>query len=156
MRHFASKWYKSEPGKHARFLKEFDKLEHKGLRELARTPLLMALLCLAFDETLSFPTRRVDLYKEALEALLKKWDVSRGIERDRDAIYRKLSSVRKEQMLARLAAEHFEAGRYFIKEDVLTRQITDYLRKLPAADATDEPDGEAPCSKRLRRNTACW
>lgn len=156
MRHFASKWYKSEPGKHARFLKEFDKPEHEGLRELARTPLLMALLCLAFDETLSFPTRRIDLYKEALEALLKKWDVSRGIERNRDAIYRKLSPVRKEQMLARFAAEHFEARRYFIKEDVLTRQITDYLRKLPAADATDEPDGEGPCSKRLRRNTACW
>jgi NACHT domain-containing protein len=143
MRLFASKWYESEPDKHARFRKEFDKPEHEGLRELARTPLLMALLCLAFDETLLFPTRRIDLYKEALGALLKKWDVSRGIERDRDAIYRKLSPVRKEQMLARLAAEHFEAGRYFIKEDTLIRQITAYLRKLPADDATDEPDGEA-------------
>ena len=36
-----------------------------GIRELGQTPLLLALMCLVFDETLRFPLRRVELYKEA-------------------------------------------------------------------------------------------
>jgi energy-coupling factor transporter ATP-binding protein EcfA2 len=138
---FAAKWYQDDRAKLDRFLSEFERPEHRGLRELAQTPLLLTLLCLAFDETLSFPTRRADLYKEALDALLKKWDASRGIRRDE--IYRSLSPVRKEQMLARLAAHNFEAGQYFIRQDKLTRQIIHYLQQLPASDVGDAPDGEA-------------
>src|SRR5438067_6287634 len=55
-----------------RFLTEFKKEDNKGLRDLARTPLLLTLLCLAFNETLTFPQRRVEIYEEALDALLKK------------------------------------------------------------------------------------
>jgi hypothetical protein len=139
---FASKWYQSENAKFKRFYDEISKEEHTGLRELARTPLLLALLCLAFDETLSFSPRRVDLYKEALDALLKKWDASRGI--FRGSVYRKLSIGRKEQLLARLAAENFEAGAYFIHQDKLASQISQYLGQLPITDLEgDKPDGEA-------------
>lgn len=137
---FVGKWYQSNKQKHATFLKEFHKPEHQSLRELARTPLLLTLLCLAFDETLSFPIRRVDLYKEALDALLKKWDSSRGIRRDQ--IYRHLSPIRKEQMLARIAAQNFENGDYFIIKTALVKQISTYLSQLPNTDAENPPDGE--------------
>ena len=137
---FVGKWYQEEPKKLERFLLEFVKPESKGLRELASTPLLLALLCLAFDETLSFPSRRVDLYREALDALLKKWDSSRGIKRDE--VYRKLSPGRKEQMLARIAAQNFENGVYYMRKDTLVDQITRYLQTLPAADISETPEGE--------------
>lgn len=141
MRLFAKKWYQGNQIKLGRFLNEFEKPENIGLRELAQTPLLLVLICLAFDETLSFPARRVDLYREAFEALLKKWDASRDIRRDE--IYRKLSPIRREQMLARLAADSFERGEYFIHREILVSQITNYLRQLPTVNLEDDIDGEA-------------
>jgi hypothetical protein len=142
---FVSKWYHEDRAKLERFQDEFKRPEQKGLRELARTPLLLALLCLAFDETLSFPLRRADLYKEALDALLKKWDSSRGIKRDE--IYQKLSPMRKEQMLARIAAQNFENKNYFVRREVLAEQISQYLQQLPRTDVNSkvpiDVDGES-------------
>ncbi|HXV97939.1 MAG TPA: signal transduction protein, partial [Anaerolineae bacterium] len=141
IRTFVGKWFKDNPAKRDKFLAEFEKEEHKGLRELAQIPLLLTLLCLAFDETMSFPQRRVELYEEALDALLKKWDSSRNIKRDE--IYRKLSLGRKRQMLARIAAETFEAGEIFFRQADLVKRISRYLQKLPPADFDEDIDGEA-------------
>lgn len=55
---FVSRWYQDNKKNLARFQSGFERPENKGLRDLARTPLLLTLLCLAFDETLSFPNRR--------------------------------------------------------------------------------------------------
>ena len=107
---------------------------------MANTPLLFGLICLVFDETLAFPPRMVDLYKESLDVLLKKWDSSRGIRRDEG--YRKLSHRRKGQMLAHLAAQNFEEGTYFIPEDVLVSQIVQFLQTLPAVDIDEVPEGD--------------
>jgi hypothetical protein len=123
-----------------RFLTEFKKEENKGLRDMARTPLLLTLLCLAFNETLTFPQRRVEIYKEALDALLKKWDSSRRIRRDE--VYRKLSLGHKENMFARIAAETFEKNEYFIPQDRLERLIADFVRNVPPHDENEAPDGE--------------
>ncbi len=141
MQVFVRKWYQEEPQRLEHFQAEFDKPENAGIRELAQTPLLLALLCLAFDETLSFPMRRVDLYREALDALLRKWDSSRLIRRDE--IYHHLPVGRKLQMLAAIAAENFEAGNYFIHEDLLVDQIARYLSQLSSAQVGDFPDGLA-------------
>ena len=140
---FAAKWFEDEQNKLDRFLVELNKPENEGLRELGQTPLLLALLCLTFDEIGHFPLRRMDLYKEAIDALLRKWDASRGIRRDE--VYHGLSIVRKEQMFARIAAQNFEAGTYFIRQDTLTAQINHYIQQLPTVDVGDTgpPDGEA-------------
>ena len=83
---FVGNWFRKKEGEkdeetRDKFLEEFAREDNKGLRDLARTPLLLTLLCLAFNETLTFPQRRVEIYKEALDALLKKWDSSRRIKR---------------------------------------------------------------------------
>lgn len=141
METYARNWFGDNEKKREMFLAEFQQPEHKGLRELARTPLLLALLCLNFDETMAFPRRRVDLYEEALDALLKKWDASRSIRRDE--IYHKLSPGRKKQLLARLAAETFEEGEYYLPQRKIEEKIVAYLRNLPPVDGQEEIDGEA-------------
>lgn len=141
IRQFVVKWYQNEESKQKQFFNEFNKPENKRLHELARTPLLLTLLLLAFDETLCFPSRKIDLYKEGVDALLKKWSTSRNIRRDE--IYRGLSPRRKEQMLARLAAQNFESRKYFVRKDTLVKQIDYYLSQLPKSDIKGEPDGEA-------------
>lgn len=126
---YVEKWFANHPQKGDLFLDELGKEENYGLQELARTPILLNLLCLSFDETLYFPSRLVDLYQEAIDALLKKWDSSRNIKRD--DIYRTLSVTRKQQLLARIAAEFFEKKEFFFSENHLIRLIEEYLKTFP-------------------------
>ncbi|HKC66110.1 MAG TPA: NACHT domain-containing protein, partial [Pyrinomonadaceae bacterium] len=142
---FVGNWFRNQEGEKdeetcKKFLSEFARADNKGLRDLARTPLLLTLLCMAFNETLTFPQRRVEIYEEALDALLKKWDSSRRIKRDE--VYRKLSLGHKENMLARIAAETFEKNEYFIPQAELERYITDYVKNIPPHDVDEATDGE--------------
>lgn len=137
---FVSNWFRDDEETRNNFMVEFARDDNKGLRDLARTPLLLTLLCLAFNETLTFPQRRVEIYQEALDALLKKWDSSRRIKRDE--VYRKLSLGHKENMLARIAAETFEKNQYFIPQTELERLITDYVKNVPPHDTDEAADGE--------------
>lgn len=141
MRTFVARWFQRDEPKHMAFLTEFVKPEHDRLRDLARTPLLLTLLCLAFEETMTFPPRRAEIYEEALDALLKKWDASRSIKRD--TIYRTLSLGHKRQMLARIAAETFAKNELFIRQDGLTERIAAYVQRLPPTDANADIDGDA-------------
>jgi len=136
---YVRKWFKGERKKRALFDEAFRRPDNRRLQELARTPLLLSLLCLSFDATLEFPQRRVEIYEEALEALLKKWDTSRSIKRDE--IYRGLSLGRKRQMFARIAGKSFQEGKYFFSQTELSTEIVNYLKLLPQADE-DDIDGD--------------
>lgn len=138
---YAYKWFRQNTKKSEQFLLELAKPENIGIRDLGRSPLLLSLICLAFDETMHIPQRRVELYEESLDALLKKWDASRSIRRDE--IYKKLSLGRKKQMFTRLAAESFEKGEIFFIQRQLAEKVESYIKNLPPADAADDPDGEA-------------
>jgi hypothetical protein len=109
---------------------------NEAVRELAQVPLLLALLCLVFEERNEIPPMRYEIYEEATRALLSKWDASRNI--NRDTLYTQLSTRRKQQMLALLAAKTFEAGVYFLKEHRVVQLIEDYLQGVPGL---KEPNG---------------
>lgn len=138
---FVARWFHDDEAKRQAFLKAFAHEDHKGLRDLARRPLLLTMLCLTFEETMAFPRRRAELYEEAIDALLKKWDSSRSIQRD--TIYRKLSLGYKRQLLMELAAETFERGQFFMPRRDVVERVTRFLRRLPPVDITEDIDGEA-------------
>lgn len=139
---FAQKWFNNDPKKGEGFLVELGKNDHRGLRELTRSPLLLTLLCLNYDETLVFPARRVEIYEEAVDALLKKWDSARRIKRDE--IYKGLSLGRKRQLLAHLAADYFGRGQIFFALPELAQKVEKFLARLSSAESGGEaPDGEA-------------
>ena len=106
-----------------------------GLREMAATPLLLTLLCLAYEDSLDLSTNRAELYKDAIEALLKKWDTSRNIQRDE--VYRQLTAKRKEDLFCEIAAESFEQEQYFFQREDLEDRIGRVLRKFSDADEYD-------------------
>jgi predicted NACHT family NTPase len=144
---YARKWFTDDPDKGERFLVEIARTEHERLRELSRTPLLLSMLCLAFGAAGRFPQRRAEIYGEALDALLKRWDSARRIERDK--VYHRLSLRRKRQVLAQISAATFERGAFFLPKLKLERQIADCVRSVVpvdrglSADREDEIDGEA-------------
>jgi hypothetical protein len=107
---------------------------------LASVPLLLTLLCIAFNESMNFPKHRAELYKDAIDALLKKWDASRSIQRAE--IYKGLSLKHKETMLSRIAAETFEQGKYFLPQRTLEAHIARFIGNLPEV----KPQNAAPDS----------
>ena len=130
---FATNWFKNKPVKPETFLTRLEK--DQPIQELASNPLLLTLLCLAFEESGDFPGNRAGLYKEGLDALLKKWDAKRGIKRDQ--VYQKLWIQRKEDLLSKIAWDTFAPGEYFFKQNKTERYIGEYIRNLPGAN-TDE------------------
>ncbi|MBD1879101.1 NACHT domain-containing NTPase [Coleofasciculus sp. FACHB-T130] len=131
---FANNWFKNKAVKPETFIKRLE--DNNRIKQLAASPLLLTLLCLAFEESGDFPANRSELYKEGLDALLKKWDAKRGIQRDQ--VYKKLSVQRKEDMLSKIALTTFEQSDYFFKQKVAEQYITDYIRNLPNANADPE------------------
>lgn len=138
---FVSRWFQKDRFKQTSFLKAFANPENERLLDLAKRPLLLTMLCITFEETMTFPQRRAELYEEAIDALLKKWDTSRNIQRD--LIYRKLSLGYKRQLLMELAAETFEKGEFFMPKRALAQRVKRFLRRLPPVDQTEDIDGEA-------------
>jgi hypothetical protein len=142
VREFVIKWFEGTADRRERgelFLSELNEPESERLRELARVPLLLTLLCLAFEETLKLSQRRVELYEEALNALLRKWDASRNIRRDE--VYHALTVRRKGQMLAQVADETFGRAENFISRKTLVRNFEAFVSRLP--DAPESVDGDA-------------
>lgn len=137
---FINKWYSIELGKLELFITQWEKAENHRFHELAKTPLLLTLICLAFDETLQFSKRRVDLYAEAVDALLKKWDGSRAIVRA--DIYKQLEPVRKKQLLSFVAYNTFCREEYLIRKNIVTDEIRRFIIHLPYWDDKNEVDAE--------------
>ncbi|GBE91168.1 NACHT domain-containing protein [Nostoc cycadae] len=130
---FTTNWFKGKPVKPETFIQRLH--DNNRIQELAASPLLLTLLCLAFEESGDFPANRSELYKEGLDALLKKWDAKRGIQRDQ--VYKRLSVQRKEDLLSKIALTTFERGDYFFKQKIAEQYITEYIRNLSGA-STDE------------------
>lgn len=139
VREYAHKWFGEQDTKIDTFTTELARPENKGLAELCNTPLLLSMLCLTFDNTMRFPPNRAELYEDALETLLRKWDSSRQIQRDE--IYRELSHKRKLQLLMNIAVSTFQRGELFFRQRDLEKWIVDYLSKLPGAPPADILDG---------------
>lgn len=130
---FVKRWYAKEPRTLNSFLSQWTQPKSAGLRDLASTPLLLALLCISFDETREFPLRRGDLYKEATEALLRKWSVTRGITRDNP--FKNFTASRKEQLLATMAFGLFRARRFIFTHQDAAGYINAFLLTLPKTES---------------------
>lgn len=128
---FIRNWFRSErdreQGTAQAFLQLLQEPVQAATRELARTPLLLTFLCLAYDSGQQLPPVRSSLYREALEILLKKWTASKRVHNE--PIYRELHSDLEVQMLADIAAPAFRHGSYFFTRRELTDAIASFLRE---------------------------
>lgn len=140
MRAFVRNWFRDEPEVMELCWRKLN--ENTRIQELGSNPLLLTLLCLSFNETMDFPQNRAELYREAIHVFLKKWDTTRRIKRD-VILYRSLTTMRKESLFARIAAESFENGEYFLPQRKLETRILDFIKHLPRVKReAPEPDGE--------------
>lgn len=131
---FATKWFSQKTISAEIFLRSLN--QNPQIHQLAVSPLLLTLLCLTFEESGEFPVSRTELYKEGIDALLKKWDAKRGIQREQ--VYKKLSLHHKQDLLSHIALVTFQNHAYFFKQSVIEEYIADYISDLP--DAQTDPE----------------
>ena len=133
---FAQNWFvafspnmEAEKAVASQFVEKLKLQKNQQIRELAVTPILLNLTCLVFQAKADFPSNRAKLYEEGLEILLRKWDETRGIQRDE--VYRNLNFSHKQHLLAFVAVITFERGDYFFEKNTVQQLIADYLANLP-------------------------
>ncbi|WP_017652959.1 NACHT domain-containing protein [Fortiea contorta] len=124
---FVSKWFSSqEPEKTANFLNELR--ANLPLQQLATNPLILTLLCLMFTDKGSFYGQFGEIYQEALDIFLHKWDAQRHIERS--PIIQQFSRQQQQDLLAQIARLTWQQSQYFFPKTLIAAQITEYLHHL--------------------------
>jgi hypothetical protein len=108
--------------------KKLNSDNHKATKELAKTPLLLTLICILHLKVGEFPTARAPLFKQAVWTLLAEWDASRAITRHK--LYKDLDTTRKELMLSEIAYRNFIKNDYFFQEKDIIEQIKDILQEM--------------------------
>ncbi len=103
-------------------IKKLDQPENKRIQELTDTPLLLHLICLIFQARGDLPSKRVDLYREAIDLLLEKWN------QFNERLH--IDVVEFKKVLRRIAATTFETGKSYFEEVEISPLIGDYPQIL--------------------------
>jgi hypothetical protein len=135
---YVTRYFEDDTADAQACIKALEATDHQNLRDMAKSPLLLSLLCLNYEENGAFPHRRADLYEDALTALFKRWNKFNDVRRHDG--YKQIPDGRKPHLYARIAYQNFVEGKVFIKSKELIPQIEKYL--LEAANTLVEVDGE--------------
>lgn len=96
-------------------------LRSAGVRSLAATPFLLALICVVFEQRGTLPQRRSEIYQWCVEVLLESADRQPG---------QYLNSLQKQALLRKIALYfHMRGQRDFPREDLL-QLINPFMREL--------------------------
>lgn len=102
--------------------------DQKATKELARTPLLLTLICILFLKQGELPTKRATLYDRAVSTLLSEWDATKEIVRQQP--YKGLDLKCKEEMLSEIAYRNFIENNLFFQQGEIAKQIETVLLEM--------------------------
>ncbi len=97
----------------------------EATKELARNPLLLAFLCMAYNDLGNFPENRVDLYEKVLNIIIKEWEAEKGAPRD-SSVNQYLNILTEKRLLYEIAMKNFEMDRLFFSESELVDHIQEF------------------------------
>ncbi|MBE9240746.1 NACHT domain-containing protein [Synechocystis salina] len=105
--------------------------ENRFVLELAKTPLLLELICCAFQERTQLPSKPAKLYKEGLNVLLNRGSRSQAFQTDYG--YNELTLLQKLKLLSEIAARMFAQGYFYFEKDQVLLIIQQYLASIASA-----------------------
>lgn len=129
---FAQKRFKDKNINPETFCQELKK--NNQIKELARTPLLLTLLCWDFEQSSNFPKNLSELCERVVKIQLNTWDVNRGV--CRAPIPPNLSVQDIKSLLSYIAIETLIYGDSSFKKKVVEAYIRDYFRDRDDVDFT--------------------
>jgi len=125
---FIRNWFTDDKTQGGNLIQAITGNKHKAISELTNQPLLLALLCIAYEEGQgALPAKRHLLYEKALAAVLASWDDTRGVKRR--SVYGQLSREKREELLAYVAYHTFEQGKLFFEREILAVHLANWLRE---------------------------
>lgn len=128
---FITGWFNEVPDKAERLINILR--DNRRLQLLADNPLMLAVICIAFEHREDLPQRRADLYERCVDTLIRLWDESRGI--DREALF---DVGPKEIVLCHVAFDfHVTRKTDFFKAELLA-SIRKHLPKAKEKQYRDE------------------
>lgn len=122
---FIKKWFEEESERGKEIATQI--LSNPRLRDLCSNPLMLTIVCVGFVSNIS--DNRSEIYRDAIVALLKQWDDSRSVYRDDP--YKALSSKRREELLANLAARTFSENQIVFTESRAVSIVEAFLAGMP-------------------------
>jgi len=137
---FIEKFFHDKEVKKKECISSINDPDNVSIKRLCSSPLLLTLLCIAFDDGMEFPTSRVELYEEAIDTLLKKWDTSRQIKRD--IVYKQLTVKKKKKLLQEIAYKTFEKKEYFFKKRSAIDFVANFVDRMGTGIEDVEIDAE--------------
>lgn len=136
---FTNNWFSGEEDLNnktaERLQKQLFNETNSATLELARTPLLLAFICMTYDDSQRFPTNRASLYRQALMILMQRWAAEKRLHND--DIYQKFSIEVETDMLAEIAASYFKEDKILFREEEIRRKIQTYLEERPQQSQID-------------------
>jgi NACHT domain len=130
---FISKWFQEEPDKGLELRRLV--ISNPRLRDLCSNPLMLTIVSIGFDSGIDVSNNRAEIYKDAIDALLKRWDASRSVYREN--VYKSLTSKRREDLLADLATKTFIENQVVFSDRRAEAIVRDYIATMP-----ESADGE--------------
>lgn len=125
---FIKNWFREYPKKIFTFWNQLNSDRNKSIKELARSPLLLTLLCLIYQREDQCPSHRASLYDKALWILLDGWDAEKDVPREN--IYKGLATKQKEKILSQVAFDAFTNDKLFLQKRVITQQLEKSISEI--------------------------
>lgn len=135
---FVGRWFEDFPQKAVELRSQIQ--NSTRLRDLCSNPLMLTVVCTGFASGVDVSNNRGEIYREAIEVLLKTWDASRGVFRDNP--YKIISPKRRIDLLAHLAHATFRQNLIIFGESHACEIVSSFLETVPRAKGA-APDIEA-------------
>ncbi|MGB4868578.1 MAG: NACHT domain-containing protein, partial [Candidatus Promineifilaceae bacterium] len=109
---------------------------NERIRELAINPLMLTVIALVHRDRVKLPDRRAELYEEAVEVLLGKWDEAKSVLPEQPILPdRPFDATDRRLLLQSVALHMHEQGLKEIEADALQTLLRQLFRPLVADDS---------------------
>lgn len=131
---FAQQWFVEEHNLSANKYEYFltNLRNQPNINSIAKSPLLLSLLCNIFDKRGEFPPNSSEIYQKALDVLLEEWDRERHIDpknRKGETLYKELSIENKQNLLSEIAFETFCKDQTIFPQREVEEYIYNYFSR---------------------------
>ena len=119
---------------------------NERVRDLAINPLMLTVIALVHRDRVKLPDRRAELYAEAVDVLLGKWDEARGVKETEILAERPFDAGDRRLLLQRLALHMHEMD----QKEIQAGELRAFLKKAFLAMVSDEGNARRAVDRFLK------
>ncbi|MBD1913341.1 MULTISPECIES: NACHT domain-containing protein [unclassified Leptolyngbya] len=131
---FAKRWFEliASYDQSDRFMERLKR--HRAISELAKTPLLLPMLCNVFNREGEFPMNRITLYRKGFDILFEEWNEARFRQSDAPNPYSQLPTKAKKALLSVIATNFFKQGKTLFYRNELEHTVENFFQDVLSMD----------------------